>query len=198
MKTALLTAYKKTDALASLALGLKERGWDILASAGTTTFLAEKGIAATDVASIVGPPILGHRVVTLSREIYAELLARPEDEEELKRLGLGRIDLVFVDLYPLKEETVKPAVTEESVIEKTDIGGPTLLRAAAKGRRLVLCAESQFDDALEYIDNEKTTDTESKRIYLAGLAAQAEKVVADYVATSAEFISRSVPPANRA
>lgn len=182
MKTALLSAYHKTDELVDFARALKEHGWDILASSGTKKFLDERKIESTDVATIIGKPILGHRVVTLSREIHAGILARAEDEEELKRLGIRRIDLVYVDLYPLEEEIAKSGATEESVIEKTDIGGPTLLRAAAKARRIVLSNQPQFQKALEYIDGGK----EDKK-YLASLAAEAEKVVANYAAASAVF-----------
>ncbi|HEY4527258.1 MAG TPA: hypothetical protein VJK53_05460 [Candidatus Paceibacterota bacterium] len=189
MKTALLSAYQKTDALADFARRLSERGWGLLASAGTKKFLDEKGVESTDVATLVGPPILGHRVVTLSREIHAGILARPEDEEELKRLSIRRIDLVFVDLYPLQEEIAKPGATEASVIEKTDIGGPTLLRAAAKARRIVLSSASQFQAALAYID----ANIEDKK-YLAGLAAEAESLVAEYARASAEFNKRLSQP----
>ena len=187
MKTALLSAYQKTDALSGFARELKTRGWDIWASGGTAKFLAEKGIESTDVATIVGPPILGHRVVTLSREIHAGLLAKPEDETELQKLGLRRIDLVYVDLYPLQEEIARPGATEESVIEKTDIGGPALLRSAAKGRRIVLSNPSQFAKALEYIDGSKNDPK-----YLASLASEAESVVANYASASAEFSHRFV------
>src|SRR3989338_5276489 len=189
MKTALLSAYQKTDELADFARELKKRGWDILASAGTTKFLMEKGVASTDVATIIGEPILGHRVVTLSREIHAGILARAEDAEELKRLGIRCIDLVFVNLYPLQEEIAKQGATEESVIEKTDIGGPTLLRAAAKARRIVLSSASQFQAALAYID----ANIEDKK-YLAGLAAEAESLVAEYARASAEFNKRLSQP----
>ena len=181
MKTALFSAYRKTEALADFANHLGTRGWRILASAGTKKFLDEKWIESTDVATIVGAPILGHRVVTLSREIHAGLLARPEDDPELERLGIPRIDLVYVDLYPLEEEIQKPEATEESVIEKTDIGGPALLRSAAKGRRIALSNPAQFEDALNYIDGEK----EDKK-YLAGLAAEAEAVVEKYAHASAQ------------
>jgi|SRR3989344_4417551 len=185
MKTALLSAYKKTDELADFARALKDRGWDILASAGTVKFLAEKGIEATDVATIVGPPILGHRVVTLSREIHAGLLAKPEDEAELERLGIRRIDLVYVDLYPLEEEINHPGATEESILEKTDMGGPALLRSAAKGRRIVLSSSAQFAKALTYID----TNAENRK-YLAFLAVEAEGRVAAYAAASANACTR--------
>jgi len=186
MKTALLSAYKKTDELAGFARALKKRGWGIVASAGTAKFLTERGIETTDVAAIVGAPILGHRVVTLSREIHAGLLAKSEDDAELQKLGLRRIDLVYVDLYPLQEEIARPGATEGSVLEKTDIGGPALLRAAAKGRRLVLSDPAQFADALEYID----TGKEDKK-YLAGLAAEAESVAAAHASASADFSRRT-------
>lgn len=185
MRTALFSAYNKSDALANFAGALKKRGWNILGSAGTVKFLQDMGIEATDVATMVGPPILGHRVVTLSREIHAGLLARPEDAAELQQLGIARIDLVFASLYPLKEEIAKPDATEASVIEKTDIGGPTLLRAAAKGRRIVLSSESQFSAALTYIDAGK-----DDKKYLAGLAAAAEQTAADYSAISADYAKR--------
>ncbi len=190
MKTALLSAYQKTDALADFARALQKRGWIIWASSGTKKFLEEKGIEAIDVATMVGEPILGHRVVTLSREIHAGLLARPEDEAELTKLGLQRIDLVYNDLYPLKEEMVRAGATQESIIEKTDIGGTTLLRSAAKGRRIVLCKQSQFEEALEHIDVEWSTSTEDSNHYLARLAAEAESLVADYASASAEFNRR--------
>ena len=187
MRTALLSAYEKTEELADFARALKERGWSILASTGTTKFLVEKGIEAKDVATIVGKPILGHRVVSLSREIHAGILARDEDAEELKRLGIPRIDLVYADLYPLQAEIAKPEATEKSVIEKTDIGGPTLLRAAGKARRIVISHSSQCAAALDFIDREAHMSDEAKRKYLAGLAGEAESVVADYAAISARF-----------
>jgi len=187
MRTALLSAYEKTEELADFARSLKERGWSILASTGTTKFLVEKGIEAKDVATIVGKPILGHRVVSLSREIHAGILARDEDAEELKRLGIPRIDLVYADLYPLQAEIAKPEATEKSVIEKTDIGGPTLLRAAGKARRIVISHSSQCAAALDFIDREAHMSDEAKRKYLAGLAGEAESVVADYAAISARF-----------
>ena len=187
MRTALLSAYEKTEELADFARALKERGWSILASTGTMNFLVEKGIEAKDVATIVGKPILGHRVVSLSREIHAGILARDEDAEELKRLGIPRIDLVYADLYPLQAEIAKPEATEKSVIEKTDIGGPTLLRAAGKARRIVISHSSQCAAALDFIDREAHMSDEAKRKYLAGLAGEAESVVADYAAISARF-----------
>ena len=103
----------------------------------------------------------------------------------MQRLGLRRIDLVYVDLYPLAEEIAKPEATEGSVIEKTDIGGPAMLRSAAKGRRIALCDPSQFEQALAYID----AASEDKK-YLAGLAAAAESCVASYCKISAAHLKQ--------
>src|SRR3989344_2688764 len=134
-KTALLASYEKNAPLLRLGKVLTENGWALLGSAGTAKYLNENNIPCRDVAEIVGAPILGHRVVTLSREIYAGLLASTkEDFAELERLNIPNIDLVYVNLYPLEKETQNPQAMPDSVLEKTDIGGPTLLRAAAQSR----------------------------------------------------------------
>src|SRR3989344_7049763 len=145
MKTALLASYEKDEHVVKLGRLLLDNSWNILASAGTAKFLNENKITARDVSEIVGPPILGHRVVTLSRELHAGLLATDADQAELDKLGVPRIDLVYVTLYPL-EKTIADSASPEQVLEKTDIGGPTLLRAAAKGRRIVLSSPSQIDE----------------------------------------------------
>lgn len=189
MKTALLTSYAKDGPLLRLAKLLIENGWNILGSAGTTGFLKEHGITCKDVADTVGPPILGHRVVTLSREIYAGLLASTTaDFAELKRLNITNIDLVYVNLYPLEKETKSPQATPESVLEKTDIGGPTLLRAAAKGRRLALSNPEQIETLESWLASGSPED-ERNQIALR-FAAEAERRVADYVSVSAGYWER--------
>jgi phosphoribosylaminoimidazolecarboxamide formyltransferase/IMP cyclohydrolase len=181
MNTALLASYEKDAALTRLGKMLTEAGWGLLGSAGTAKYLNENGIACRDVAGIVGAPILGHRVVTLSRELHAGLLSTDADAAELEKLGAPRIDLVYVTLYPL-EATTAANGTPEEVIEKTDIGGPTLLRAAAKGRRIVLSSAQQIDEFEKHL-----TDGTCNEPYLTKLAAVAERRVADYVATSASY-----------
>ncbi|OHA34173.1 MAG: hypothetical protein A2928_04710 [Candidatus Taylorbacteria bacterium RIFCSPLOWO2_01_FULL_45_15b] len=185
-RTALLSAYNK-DGLDEFADTLKKRNWDLLASAGTKKFLGQQGIEARDVADLVGVPILGHRVVTLSREIHAALLAQdtPEDNAELERLGIPRIDLVYVDLYPLVEEIAKTERTILSVIEKTDIGGPTLLRSAAKGRRIVVSSPLQFKWVLENMDRTDYHDYDTR--FISKLVAEAEETVSRYCRASASF-----------
>ncbi|MCE9586297.1 bifunctional phosphoribosylaminoimidazolecarboxamide formyltransferase/IMP cyclohydrolase, partial [Candidatus Uhrbacteria bacterium] len=174
MKTALLASYTKDEPLIRLGKLLTAHDWSLLGSAGTAKFLNENGIPCRDVAEIVGAPILGHRVVTLSREIHAGLLSRDEDARELEKLGIPRIDLVYVTLYPL-EETIRAGGTSHDVIEKTDIGGPTLLRAAAKGRRIVLSSPEQIDDASKLIQGE------ADEHLLNRLVAAAERRCAEYI-----------------
>ena len=181
MKTALLTSYEKDAALVRLGKMLTDAGWTLLGSAGTAKYLNENGVACRDVAEIVGAPILGHRVVTLSRELHAGLLSTDADAAELEKLGVPRIDLVYVTLYPL-EKTITGGGAAEEVIEKTDIGGPTLLRAAAKGRRVVLSSAEQLDEFEKHLTGNSFDDK-----YLVSLAAAAERRVAKYVAASADY-----------
>lgn len=184
MKTALLTSYEKDDALLSLANTLTEAGWGLLGSAGTAKYLEERGVPCRDVAEIVGAPILGHRVVTLSRELHAALLSITEDAAELARLGVPKIDLVYVTLYPL-EEAIAAGKGPEEIIEKTDIGGPTLLRSAAKGRRLALSSPSQIPEVVAWV---KGGESEAEREKLVvRLAAAAERRAAEYAAASASY-----------
>ena len=186
MKTALLASYEKDAALLRLGKMLAEAKWSLLGSAGTAKYLNENGIACQDVASIVGAPMLGHRVVTLSRELHAGLLAAtPEDFAELERLNIPRIDLVYVTLYPLEKTVADPAATAQDVIEKTDIGGPTLLRSAAKGRRLVLSDPAQIDTLETWLKGGEDKNEEYK--LATKFAAAAERRVADYVSTSASY-----------
>lgn len=181
---ALLSVYDKTG-IADFARGLADLGWQIYASGGTAKAVEEAGVEVTDVSGLVGgKAILGHRVVTLSREISAGLLAdkaSDEDMAELKSLGLPVIDLVCVDMYPLEEAIA----AKENVIEKTDIGGPTMLRAAAKGRRIVLSHVSQRAAVLDWLKAGRPDEGE----FLEDLAARAEYEVARYVAVSAGYLS---------
>jgi len=182
MKTALLCSYEKDAPLVTLATLLHGKGWQLLGSAGTSTFLTGQGIPCRDVGDVIGAPILGHRVVTLAREIYAGLLSRDEDADEMARMNIPRIDLVYVTLYPLEKTIADPAAAPADVIEKTDIGGPTLLRAAAKGRRIVISDPAQIDEiAAELKEGDVSERTLEK------LAAAAERRVSDYAGASASY-----------
>lgn len=184
---ALLSVYDKTG-IAEFAKGLADLGWRIYASGGTAKAVADAGVAVTDVSELVGgDAILGHRVVTLSREISAGLLAdkaSSEDMKEMSELGLPVIDLVCVDMYPLEEAVAKPGATREQVITQTDIGGPTMLRSAAKGRRVVLSHVSQRQPVLEWLKAGKPDE----EAFLDDLAAWAEYEAARYITASAKYL----------
>jgi phosphoribosylaminoimidazolecarboxamide formyltransferase/IMP cyclohydrolase len=186
-KIALLSVYQKTG-IVEFAKSLVSLGWRILASGGTARTLSEAGIAVQDVASLVGgQAILGHRVVTLSREVHAGLLARKteDDAKEMEQLGIPYIDLVCVDLYPLHDELRRPGSTMESVIEKTDIGGPTMLRSAAKGRRIVICDPADRQFVIDWL--KKGRPDEDKVV--SALCAKAEYIVSEYCLASARYHS---------
>jgi phosphoribosylaminoimidazolecarboxamide formyltransferase/IMP cyclohydrolase len=187
MKTALISVYNK-EGIVEFAKEILDIGYKILASGGTAKALSEAGIEVTDVASLVGGgAILGHRVVTLSREVHAGLLAKDneEDRKELAELKIPFIDLVCCDLYPLADEIAKTDSTLESVIEKTDIGGPTMLRSAAKGRRVVICDPADRTRVVEWLKGGE----QDKEEFISGLVAKAEYIVADYVLASARYHS---------
>lgn len=185
-KTALLSVYDKTG-IANFAKELVELDWEIYASGGTAKELKNAGIGVKDVADLVGgSAILGHKVVTLSREIHAGLLASDEEQKELDELGIPRIDLVCVDLYPLEETIASAQDDEQAVINQTDIGGPTMLRAAAKGRRIVISQAEQRARVLQWLKD----GMPDEKIHRDKMAAKAEAVAASYALASAQYISR--------
>lgn len=183
--TALLSVYHK-EGIVNFATELVKMGWNILASGGTAKFLSQAGVPVKDVAELVGGgPILGHRVVTLSREVHAGLLAQHgKDDDEMLKLGIPFIDLVCVDLYPLEEEIEKPEATEASVIEKTDIGGPTMLHSGAKGRRILVCNPEDRKSTLDWLRNGMPDKEDTLRM----MAYEAESTVAEYIRASADYI----------
>jgi AICAR transformylase/IMP cyclohydrolase PurH (only IMP cyclohydrolase domain in Aful) len=184
-KNALLSVYHK-DGIVEFAKELVTLDWNIIASGGTAKTLVAASVKVTDVSEISGlSPILGHRVVTLVPHIHGGLMATEEMRPELETLGYPWIDLLCVDLYPLKEATRADGATTESVIEKTDIGGPALIRSAAKGRRIVVVEPEQRKEIIEWLQAGEP-DGEAFR---NSLAAMAEGMVADYCLESARFHS---------
>jgi phosphoribosylaminoimidazolecarboxamide formyltransferase/IMP cyclohydrolase len=186
-KFALLSVFHK-EGIVEFAQALLAMEWNILASGGTARHLAAAGIDVSDVAELVGGgPILGHRVVTLSREVHAGLLATysPEDIAEMNGLEIPFIDLVCVDLYPLVEEINKEDSTPHSVIEKTDIGGPTMLRSAAKGQRIVICDPADRMRTIEWMNSGRPNEY----IFKKALAAKAEFIISNYCLASASYHS---------
>lgn len=135
MKKAFLSVFDKTGII-EFAAGLIELGFEILSTGGTQRALEQAGLPVTNVSDITGfPECLDGRVKTLHPKIHAGILAMRGSAEhmaQVEKLGVGLIDIVAVNLYPFKATILKPGVTLEDAIENIDIGGPTMLRAAAK------------------------------------------------------------------
>lgn len=155
MPKALLSVHNKTG-LVDFARGLHELGWQLIASGGTAKLLRESSLPVTEVSEYTGSPeILGGRVKTLHPAIHGGLLARniESDRADLQRLNLDFIDLVACNLYPFEETIAKPGVTLAEAIENIDIGGVTLIRAAAKNHERVtlVCDPADYELVLASI-----------------------------------------------
>jgi phosphoribosylaminoimidazolecarboxamide formyltransferase/IMP cyclohydrolase len=148
---ALLSVSDKTN-IAELARGLVELGWEIVSTGGTAKFLSERKIPVTPIESVTGfPEILSGRVKTLHPKIFGGILALrddPKHQSELAAQAIPKIDLVCVNFYPFVEAARKPNLTEAQLIEEIDIGGPSLVRAAAKNFQhvIVLTDPSDYRD----------------------------------------------------
>lgn len=186
-----IISVSNKDGIVEFADGLIGQGFNIYASSGTAKLINESGLAAVDIAELVGGgPILGHRVVTLSREVHAGLLAdinNPDHLSELEKLGIPILDLAAVDMYPLRQAIADPSNTEADVIEATDIGGPGMLRSAAKGRRIVLSRVEQRPEVLGWIKAGRPDEAE----FLRKLAGIAEYEAAAYILESAKYLGGS-------
>lgn len=177
MPTAILSVHNKTG-LVEFAKGLIDLGWTLLASGGTAKLLRENNIPVTEVADYTkSPEILGGRVKTLHPAVHGGLLARPtdEDHEQLLSLGWDYIDLVAVNLYPFEATIAKPNVTYADAIENIDIGGVTLIRAAAKNHERVtlVCDPSDYNLVLKELRDGGVSDTTRAELAIKGFASTA-------------------------
>lgn len=148
MPTALLSVSDKSG-LVEFASVLAELGWSLVASGGTAKAISDAGLAVMDVADLTGAPeMLGGRVKTLHPKVHGGILSRPseEDRAELAQHGITEIDTVVCNLYPFQATIARPGVSLNEAIEKIDIGGVTLLRAAAKNfaRVTVICDPDDY------------------------------------------------------
>jgi phosphoribosylaminoimidazolecarboxamide formyltransferase / IMP cyclohydrolase len=154
VRRALISVSDKTGVV-DFARGLKELGVEILSTGGTAAAVRNGGIDVTDVAEFTGSSeILDGRVKTLHPRLHAALLARRDDPAHVATLeaeGIEPIDLVCVNLYPFERTVAEPGVSEEEAVEKIDIGGPTMIRAAAKNHRAVavIVKPESYDAVLE-------------------------------------------------
>jgi phosphoribosylaminoimidazolecarboxamide formyltransferase/IMP cyclohydrolase len=188
MPTALLSVHDKTG-LVEFAQRLANLGWRLLASGGTARLLRESGLNVTEVADYTGSPeILGGRVKTLHPAIHGGLLARPteSDHQELVNLGWDFIDLVAVNLYPFEATIAKAGVSYEEVIENIDIGGVTLIRAAAKNhaRVTLVCDPADYDSVLDALQKGEIPFEMRKKLAVKGFQSTAhyDTVISAYLA----------------
>src|SRR5438552_4579159 len=142
VKRALLSVSDKTG-LADFATALhKEFNIELISTGGTAKFLRDLGLPVTDVSAVTGfPEMMDGRVKTLHPKIHGGLLALRDNAEHvaaMKEHGIQPIDLVCINLYPFQQTIAKPGVTFEEAIENIDIGGPSMIRSAAKHHRYVL------------------------------------------------------------
>ncbi len=177
MPTAILSVHNKTG-LVEFAQGLASLGWTLLASGGTAKLLRDNNIPVTEVADYTkSPEILGGRVKTLHPAIHGGLLARPtdEDHQQLLNLGWDYIDLVAVNLYPFEETIAKPNVTYADAIENIDIGGVTLIRAAAKNHERVtlVCDPADYNAVLDEIRSGGISAQTRTQLAIKGFASTA-------------------------
>lgn len=177
MPIAILSVHNKAGII-EFAQGLVSLGWTLLASGGTAKLLRDNDIPVTEVADYTkSPEILGGRVKTLHPAVHGGLLARPtaEDHQQLLHLGWDYIDLVAVNLYPFEETIAKPNVNYADAIENIDIGGVTLIRAAAKNHERVtlVCDPSDYNDILSALQSGEIPFAVRKKLAVKGFQSTA-------------------------
>jgi phosphoribosylaminoimidazolecarboxamide formyltransferase / IMP cyclohydrolase len=188
IRRALLSVSDKTDLL-PFAQALSARGVEILSTGGTQRALAEAGIAVTPVEEYTGSPeVMDGRVKTLHPRVHGGILMRgPIDEPDLARIGGKPIDLVVVNLYPFKKTLERPSATPAEIIENIDIGGPSMVRSAAKNhaRTAVVCDPADYSAVIAEIEASGEVSLPTRR----RLAAKAFAHTAAYDGRIAAYLS---------
>ena len=188
-KRALVSVSDKTG-LVDFVKGLQTAGWEIIATGGTQKLLEESGVKTIGISEVTGfPEICDGRVKTLHPKVHGGLLARRDDESHLQALrenGIEFIDLVCVNLYPFRETIAKEGTTMAEAIEKIDIGGPSMLRSAAKNYNdvTVVCDPADYNTILAEINATGNTTLETR----LQLSAKAYTHTAQYDACIATYM----------
>jgi phosphoribosylaminoimidazolecarboxamide formyltransferase/IMP cyclohydrolase len=194
MPRALISVWDKTG-VDELARGLDELGWEIVSSGGTATFLEGQGLKVTRVEQVTrAPEMLGGRVKTLHPSIHAGILARRDSNEDVETLaehGIEPFDLVCVSLYPFSSVAGRRGAAEEEVIEMIDVGGPSMLRSAAKNFAHVAAVSSptQYDIVLQELREHGSLTEDTRR----ELARAAFATTAAYEASIANWFGETQP-----
>jgi len=190
IKRALISVSDKTGIL-DFAKELNRLGIEIISTGGTAKLLRDNNIPVKEVSEYTGfPEMLDGRVKTLHPKIHAGLLALRKNSEHMKTLGehnIGLIDMVVVNLYPFEKTTQKPGVKIEEVIENIDIGGPSMLRSAAKNHQsvVVICNPGHYNRVIEELKKNKGALSEDLMRDLAievfGLTSHYDGVIYNYL-----------------
>jgi len=190
IRSALISVFYK-DGLEPLVRYLHEQGVAIYSTGGTQQFIEKLGLTCIPVEDVTSyPSILGGRVKTLHPKVFGGILGRravEQDIQEMKEYGIPEIDLVIVDLYPF-EETVANTTEEKLIIEKIDIGGPSMIRAAAKNFSdlLVIASKSDYESVLNILQSQSCSTTlEQRKSY----AARAFQIVGHYDVAIAQYFN---------
>ena len=189
MKRALVSVSDKSG-LVEFVKGLESHGWQIIATGGTQRLLEQQGVKTIGISDVTGfPEICDGRVKTLHPKVHGGLLARRDEESHLQALrenGIEFIDLVCVNLYPFRQTIANPEVTMEDAIENIDIGGPSMLRSAAKNYRdvTVVCDPADYNTVLAEIAEGGNTTVETR----LALSAKAYTHTAQYDSCIATFM----------
>lgn len=188
IRRALLSVSDKTG-LVPFARALTERGVQLLSTGGTLRALEHAGVPVQSVESYTGSPeVMDGRVKTLHPRVHGGLLARRGlDEQDLERLGASFIDLVVVNLYPFEQTLARPEASYQELVENIDIGGPSMLRSAAKNhaRVTVVCEPADYSRVLDEMSHHESEVSESTR---RQLAAKVFAHTAAYDALIAEWL----------
>jgi phosphoribosylaminoimidazolecarboxamide formyltransferase / IMP cyclohydrolase len=163
IERAILSVSDKTG-ITDLARALEAKGVEILSTGGTAKHLTDAGVKVTPISQWSGAPeILGGRVKTLTPKVFGSILhdrANADHIADVDRLGIPRVDLVVVNLYPFEATIAKEGVTLAEAVEQIDIGGPSMLRASAKNHRhvVVLCDPSMYGEFLDEFSKDEISD----------------------------------------
>lgn len=189
-KRALISVSDKTG-IVEFAEKLAKQNIEIVSTGGTKKLLEQNGVPVIGISDVTGfPEILDGRVKTLHPAVHSGLLAirdSKDHQEQMEKLNLDYIDLVVVNLYPFQETIAKPDVTYEDAIENIDIGGPTMLRSAAKNHAFVtvIVDSNDYNEVIEQIAAEGDTQLETRK----RLAAKVFRHTAAYDALISDYLS---------
>lgn len=193
IRRALISVSDKTG-IVEFAQALVERGVDILSTGGTARLLAEQGIAVTEVSDYTGfPEMMDGRVKTLHPKVHGGVLGRRgQDDDVMEKHGINPIDMVVVNLYPFAETVAKEGCTLADAVENIDIGGPTMVRSAAKNHKdvTIVVNAHDYDRVIAEMDaNEKSLTLETR----FDLAIAAFEHTASYDGMIANYFGTMVP-----